>query len=360
MLRALVTRRFAPPRARLSVARLPVVGLLLAAAALLPSLPAGAEPREQAALTVPDAPPVTTRVDRSADRSIIHYNRVRPHGPLGEVGRTDPDLRALFLRAMSRHRLGESDRALADYDEILRRQPDHAVARLNRGIVLSTHKVEPGKAIADFDQVLARIPDSADALVFRGDAHLRLGDYRQALADLDRAVVQTPNHAQTRVLRGLARALLGQGMQAAADYDRALSIDRRNVEALTNRAALRAGTGDPAGAIRDLDEALVIEPGNALAHYNRGYARFARGEHDQAIADYSAAIRLDPRLGWAYLNRCLTRAVAGREAGLAAADCDRAARLLPDHPRVRETLAFVRRDVAAVQPARAITGRAVN
>lgn len=343
MLRALAIRCFA--------------GLLLALASFFPPMPAGAQPWQQAALMVPDVSPVATRVDRSADRSIVHYNRVRPHGPLGEVGRADPDLRALLLRALSRHRLGEADRALADYDEILRRQPDHAVARLNRGIVLSTHKAEPGKAIADFDHVLALMPDSADALVFRGDAHLRLGDYRQALDDLDRAVMQTPDHAQTHVLRGLARALLGQAMQAAADYDRALSIDRRNVEALVNRAAIRAGAGDPAGAIRDLDDALVIEPGNALAHYNRGYARFARGEHDQAVADYSAAIRLDPRLGWAYLNRCLTRVVAGRETALAAADCDRAQRLLPDHRRVRETLAFVRRDVAA---ARAFTGRALN
>ncbi|MDI1286251.1 MAG: tetratricopeptide repeat protein [Reyranella sp.] len=104
----------------------------------------------------------------------------------------------------------------------------------------------------------------------------------------------------------------------------------------------------------------MIEPGYALARHNRGYARFTRGEHDQAIADYSAAIRLDPRLGWAYPNRYPARAMAGREAGLAAADWDRAQRLLPNHPRVRETLAFVRRDVADAQPSREFTTRISN
>ncbi|MEI7873856.1 MAG: tetratricopeptide repeat protein [Alphaproteobacteria bacterium] len=364
MLRALVTDRFAGLRAGL-----PAAGLLLVLAALVPPTPAQArdqvQARQQAALAVPEAPPAT-----QADRAIIHYNRVRPHGPLGDVGRgemgrgetghTAAELRALLLRGMSHHRLGDADRALADYDEILRREPGHAVAHLNRGIVLSTHKDEPGKAIADFDRVLVLTPDGVDALVFRGDAHTRLGDYRKALADLDRAVSLAPDHAQTRVLRGLARALLGQRTQAAADYGKALSLYRRNVDALVNRAAILSGDGDHAGAIRDLDTAVVIEPGNALAHYNRGHARFVRGEHDKALADYSAAIRLDPRLGWAYLNRCLTRAVAGRETGQAAADCERAQRLLPGNPRVLATQAFVQRKLGDLRPAREFASRVSN
>ncbi len=359
MFRALVIDRFAGLRTCL-----PATGLLLVLAALVQSTPGQARDQvqvwQQAALAVPEAPPAT-----QAGGAVTHYNRVRPHGPLGDVsrgetGRVAPELRALLLRAMSHHRLGDADRALADYDEILRREPGHAVAHLNRGIVLSTHKDEPGKAIAEFDRVLALTPDGVDALVFRGDAHTRLGDYRQALADLDRAVSLAPDHAQTRVLRGLARALLGQRMQAAADYGKALSLDRRNVDALVNRAAILSGDGDHAGAIRDLDTAVVIEPGNALAHYNRGYARFARGEHDKAIADYSAAIRLDPRLGWAYLNRCLTRAVAGRETGQAAADCERAQRLLPDHPRVRATQGFVQRKLGDPQPVREFASRVSN
>lgn len=299
--------------------------LPLALAAL--SATAQAQDRQQASLSIDAAKP--------RQQATLHDNRTRPHGPVGDAGRVTP-----LLRAMTHHVRGESDRALADYDEALRRDPDNEVARLNRGIVLSTHKAEPRKAIADFNRLLTTTPGNFNALLFRSDAHTRLGDYIRALADLDLAVALAPD-SQVHVRRGVVRALLGQPSPAIADYTTALSFDPRNVEALVNRAAIEAARGDTAAALRDLDAALAIAPGNAVARYNRGYVSFARRDYDQAIRDYGTAIDLDPQLGWAYLNRCLTRVVAGRDVGQATGDCDQALKLLPEAPEARETKGFL-------------------
>lgn len=282
--------------------------------------PALAQDRQQAALS--------ERAEQHP--SPQHDRRARPHGPVGEAGRS-----ALLERAINHHARGDIHGALAAYDAALRNEPANAVAHLNRGIVLSTHRSEPARALVDFDRALALLPDNVDALDFRGDAHMRLSGYRQALADLDRAVALAPANAQARVLRGLARAMLGDPVQAGLDYTRALALDGRNVDALVNRAALAAGRGDTGAALRDLNAALTVEPRNALALYNRGYVHFVRRDHEAAIRDYGAAIDIDPQFGWAYLNRCLARAVAGRDVGSALVDCDRARMLLPDAPQVR-------------------------
>lgn len=326
MLRAFQIQHLLQVRAHL-------LALALALLATAISSPLWAQDRQQASLAIEHTRPRNTP---------LFDDRVRPHGPVADPGRG-----ALLKRAMERHGRGDAAGALAAYDEAIRAEPGNAVALLNRGILLSTHRAEPARALADFDRALALAAGNVDALVFRGDAHMRLASYRQALADFDRAAALAPANAQTHVLRAVAKAMLGDHAEARAGYTKALSLDTRNVDALVNRAAMAAASGDNAAALRDLDAAIAIEPRNARAHYNRGYVRFARQEHDRAIGDYTAAIDLDPRLGWAWLNRCLSRAVAGRDVGRALADCDEAQRLFPASPQVRALTAQIERLISA-------------
>jgi tetratricopeptide (TPR) repeat protein len=259
----------------------------------------------------------------------------------GIIAANSNDGAALLARGKAFSVLGDTERALIDYDETIRLDVSNATALLDRGMLLTQRKGEVRKAIADFDRAAALSPKNPDVLIARADAHAMVGEYGRSLSDLDLALSLAPRSAHAYVLRGVTNARIGNSQKAYADYSIALSLDPQEADALVNRAAISATNGDTELAIRDLDAALTVRPGNAVAFFNRGYARFARHEYEKAIADYSVALALEPKLGWAYLNRCLTRVVAGQDAVAALDDCDEALRLLPHNPEVRETRGFV-------------------
>lgn len=253
----------------------------------------------------------------------------------------NPDALNLYRRAATRDAMGETDQAIDDYGEAIRRDPKSPLAFYGRGVLLASRKRAFTRAIADFDKVLDLQPDNVDALILRGDSYSQLGQAGRALADLNRAVAEAPDNAQAFLYRGLAQGRRGEDKLALTDYDEAIKLEPRYVDALVNRAAVHAGQGRAANAIRDLDAALAIRPNNPVAHYNRGYAHFGQRAYDKAIADYDDAIELDPTLGPAYNNRCLTRAIAGRDLVQALGDCDIALKMMPVNLDVRDVRGFI-------------------
>ena len=63
---------------------------------------------------------------------------------------------------------GRYDLALADYDELLRLQPERADAYLQRGM-LWAHQAHYQRAIDDFDEAIRLQPTSAEAHLQRGE-----------------------------------------------------------------------------------------------------------------------------------------------------------------------------------------------
>ncbi len=259
----------------------------------------------------------------------------------GAIDPKNPDALNLYRRATSLHAVGETDRALSDYNDAIRVDPNNSLAYLGRGVLLATRKRAYDRAIEDFDKVLTLQPDNVDALIARGNAYSQLGDNGRALADLDRAIALAPDNAQAYVVRGLANNRRGQKQLAMQDYDAALQRAPRYPQALANRAALYAEERKYDLALRDLDASISSDPDNPVAYYNRGYAHFAKHDYDKALADYDAAIKLDPTMGLAYNNRCLIRTITGKNLVAGMQDCDTAQKLLPLNLDVRDTRGFI-------------------
>lgn len=259
----------------------------------------------------------------------------------GAIDPKNPDSLNLYRRATSLHAMGETDRALSDYNDAIRVDPNNSLAFLGRGVLLATRKRSYNRAIEDFDKVLVLQPDNVDALIARGNAYSQLGDNGRALADLDRAIQLAPDNAQAYVIRGLANNRRGQKQLAMQDYEAALQRAPRYPQALANRAALLSEDGKYDQAIGDLDESIKADPDNPVAYYNRGYAHFAKHEYEKALADYDAAIRLEPDMGLAYNNRCLIRAITGKDLVAGLQDCDTAQKLMPLNIDVRITRGFI-------------------
>ncbi len=259
----------------------------------------------------------------------------------GVIDPKNPDALNLYRRATSLHAVGETDRALSDYNDAIRIDPGNSLAYLGRGVLLATRKRAYDRAIEDFDKVLAIQPENVDALIARGNAYSQLGDNGRALADLDRAIALAPDNAQAYVVRGLANNRRGQKQLAMQDYDAALQRAPLYPQALANRAALLSEDGKYDQAIRDLDESIKSDSDNPVAYYNRGYAYFAKHDYEKALADYDAAIKLDPTMGLAYNNRCLIRAITGKDLVAGLQDCDTAQKLMPLNIDVRITRGFI-------------------
>src|SRR5260370_8441061 len=68
----------------------------------------------------------------------------------GAIDPTHPDALDFFRRATAEQGLGQTDKALADYDSAIRLDPKNPLAYLGRGTLLATRARNYRRAIRDF------------------------------------------------------------------------------------------------------------------------------------------------------------------------------------------------------------------
>jgi tetratricopeptide (TPR) repeat protein len=228
---------------------------------------------------------------------------------------------------------GDHEGALACFDQVLRLEPDYAVALNARGNAHSRlgHFEE---AIADYSQALRLDPADAGVYRNRGVARGRSGNAQGALADFNQAIRLDPEMSDAYSDRGTEYQKMGENQKAIDDYTMAVQLDSQSALAYSNRAAARCEVGDYEGAIADCDAAIRLDPDRAAAYSNRAHAHLKRGEYELAQADADMAIQLRPH-GYFYNNRGQARAALGDYSG-AVADLREALRLEPGHPDAAE------------------------
>jgi tetratricopeptide (TPR) repeat protein len=91
------------------------------------------------------------------------------------------------------------------------------------------------RAVQDYDQAVKLNPNDADLFFRRGVAHGMLGDAGRAIDDFDKAIKLAPDHVGALYSRGLTYSNKGQWERAIKDYDQAIRLSPDNVMAITNR-----------------------------------------------------------------------------------------------------------------------------
>jgi tetratricopeptide (TPR) repeat protein len=95
----------------------------------------------------------------------------------------------------------------------------------------------PDKALADYETVVRLKPHDDDSYTGRAWAHLELGNYAQAVADYDKSFKLGKKRSAFDVARrGLAHSLNGNDVAAIADYDIALGNKGGAFDTYLNRA----------------------------------------------------------------------------------------------------------------------------
>ncbi|MEM0987771.1 MAG: tetratricopeptide repeat protein [Pseudomonadota bacterium] len=170
-------------------------------------------------------------------------------------------------------------------------EDDLAIAFNNRGTAyadLGQHS----RAIEDYDEALRLDPNYTEANYNRGDAYAELGQHARAIQDYDAALRLDPNDAKALNNRGNAYAYLGQHSRAIQDYDEALRLHPSAAMAFYNRGNAYADLGQHSRAIQDFDEVLRLDPSAASAYHNRGISQVYVGNFDQAMRDWERAMEL--------------------------------------------------------------------
>jgi tetratricopeptide (TPR) repeat protein len=95
------------------------------------------------------------------------------------------------------------------------------------------------RAIADYNEAIRLNPNDDYAYNNRGNAYHAKGDYDRAIADCNEALRLNPNGANTYNNRGNAYYYKKDYRLARTDWEKALELDPNNVSAQNNLKALR-------------------------------------------------------------------------------------------------------------------------
>jgi tetratricopeptide (TPR) repeat protein len=133
------------------------------------------------------------------------------------------------------------------------------------------------KAIAEFTQVIRLDPNNAIAYYWRGFSYRHMKDYKKAIADYTEAIRINPNDSNAYNNRGVAYNEKKDYKKAIADYTEAIRLNPNNANAYSNRGISYHWLRDYTKAIADYTVALRFEPNNIEWKQNLENARKARG-----------------------------------------------------------------------------------
>jgi tetratricopeptide (TPR) repeat protein len=178
-----------------------------------------------------------------------------------------------------------------------KQQPKTTTKNNNQKEVNKNELGDKQRAIKDYTQAIKINPNDADAYYNRGIVRYQLGDKQGAIDDYTQAIKINPNLALAYVLRGSARYELGDKPGAIDDYTQAIKINPNLALAYYVRGIVRDELGDKQGAIADYTQAIKINPKDADAYYNRGVVRDELGDKQEAIDDFQQAAKLYQQQG---------------------------------------------------------------
>jgi tetratricopeptide (TPR) repeat protein len=218
----------------------------------------------------------------------------------------------------------ELSAALAVFDDELKRSPAAEGYAIRGEIQLQLR--ERDKALADFEEAVRRDPKQARFYCDRGLVRSYKRQEDQAIADFTEAIRLDPGYASAYVCRAFSWRAKGQYDKAMADCNEALRINPSFAAGHAARATVWIAGKQYGLAINDCGQAIRLDPTFHASYGTRGYAWQLKLDYVKAIADYNEAIRFNPKIAKWFLNRGVVCATT-EDYEQAFADCDAAIRL---------------------------------
>jgi tetratricopeptide (TPR) repeat protein len=218
---------------------------------------------------------------------------------LEPIGSDDPLIGVVRLRrAALAERMGKTDEALSDLDDLARDYPDRPEPLAIKGDILRS-KHRNADAVLAYDQAVTRLPHPVAAnwplFYDRAIAEERSNQWPKAEADFDRALQLSPD--QPYVLNYLGYSWTEQGR----NLPKARQMIERAVEQLPNDGSVLDSLGwvtlkqgDVKGAVRWLERAVELSSEDSTVNGHLGDAYWAAGRKREAQFQWRRALNLNP------------------------------------------------------------------
>lgn len=157
------------------------------------------------------------------------------------------------------------------WDDTIRKQGHNWRALINRGRAYS-RMGQYDKAIGDFNQVIVLHETYASAYYNRGNAYCNKGDLMTAIRDYDKAIELNPGFTEAYSNRGSTYGMQGRYDLAIDDINEAIKLNPEFARSYYNRGAAFMNKGEYERAIMDFNRAIELNPDYAEAHSNREVA----------------------------------------------------------------------------------------
>jgi lipoprotein NlpI len=201
---------------------------------------------------------------------------------------------AYLNRAKAYVEKSEFDRAIADYNEVIKLFPKNMYAYYGRGFAYYKQG-EFDHAIADFTEVIELNPRDERAYLSRATAYLHIDDFDRAIADYTQTILLSPKDEHVYCSLGAAYRAAGDFDRAIAEFTRAIEINPQYHEAYVLRANAYKAKDDFGRANADYDQAIALNPRDAHGYRLRGLMRFETGALAKSLDDLNQSSAVDPK-----------------------------------------------------------------
>jgi Flp pilus assembly protein TadD len=206
---------------------------------------------------------------------------------------TQLTIQQAFELALRQHQAGRLGEAEQIYRQILAREPNHAGALHNLGVI--AFQARRKDAAEDFfRRAIALAPDYAEAHINLGSLLKEKERLEEAIHEFGLAISLDANLPEAHNNLGIALAAKGQIDEAIAAWREAVALRPDYAEAHNNLGNALIEKGQFNEAVAAFRQAIALRPNYAEAYNNLGNAMQNGGQLDQAMAAYRHAIGLSP------------------------------------------------------------------
>lgn len=210
-----------------------------------------------------------------------------------------------YVRGNIAIRLGELERAVGLYNEVLDENPKHIRARLNR---ISCHLAlnQAVEAKADAETLLSLAPELTVAVFARADAQSRLGEWEEAKDGFKNVLEVAPHHHQALTKLAACYIALDRHERAEAPLNEALRIAPEYGDAWHQRGLLYLEWERMENALGDFEAAIRADGNHLEARLRAAAIYHAHGKTDMASAAWRGILAIEPDhpLARQRLNEC--------------------------------------------------------
>lgn len=196
---------------------------------------------------------------------------------------------------------GDSERALAIFDQLAKLLPSSTIIQL--GIAISKISLKKfDEAILDLKQLIEKESFNAEILELIASAYAYKGQFSKSESYFRKAVELDPSNVLNQFNLGTAYHSLGKLDEAKEQFEKCLTIAPDFIDAYFGLALILEESKKYEQAIQVYDEIIRLDPTQEEAWYNQGVLFTYINNREKSIQCYKKAVELDPNNSLAWSN----------------------------------------------------------